>query len=331
MLKGIAIMMMLWLHLFSNSSFANEATCLFWIGNTPFATIVTRACNPVSFFLVCSGYGLAYSFNAGKLTYSKQSKRIVRLYLNYWLITAIFVGVGSFTLPHLYPGDWCIVINNLTGWNVNHYNHPAWFLLPYCLLCISSPILFKIMHVLGRKKMLIISLLLSIVSMYVISRYIAPTKSYHEWYTIFITYFDLLFAFILGAFVFYYCKEHQLTSHYLYQHQTVVWVLFVVWFALHLLSGSALIGVLFLCTFVYLFIHLQIKGYLHNVLVELGDKSMVMWLIHAFIYGPFFHHFIYGCKYPILIFMALLLSSYVISIPIMWLSKRTILQLRILK
>ena len=51
---------------------------------------------------------------------------------------------------------------------------------------------------------------------------------------------------------------------------------------------------------------------------------MTMWLIHAFIYERFCHDFIYGFKYPLLIFLALVVSSYLLSIPIMRLSDMTI-------
>jgi hypothetical protein len=206
MLKGIAILMMLFLHLFSNPGFADTTTPLLWIGGIPFATIFTRACGPVGFFLVCSGYGLAYAHLHSKLSYKSQLKRIIKLYLNYWLILSIFVGLGSIFISEYYPGSLRMFIENFSGWNTDGYNHPAWFLLPYCALCLTSPVIFRIVDKIGMTISVIVSFVLTFASMYIISRYIAPAKAYHEWYAFIITYFDLLFAFIIGSLICY--KNH---------------------------------------------------------------------------------------------------------------------------
>lgn len=324
MLKGIAILMMLFLHLFSNLSFADGVTPLFWVGNLPFATVFARACNPVDFFLVCSGYGLAYAHLRSMLAFERQLRRVAKLYLNYWLILLLFVGVGSFVLPAYYPGDLRMIVDNVTGVNVDGYNHPAWFLLPYCMLILSSPIVFRVVDKIGLKWSLMGSLVLSYASMYAISRYIAPSGLHHEWYSLVLTYFDLAFAFMVGAAICYIHDRKGVTISLLKERQWLVRLLFVAWFAVHCLSGSAAVGPFFLCLFMLLFVNVEIKGTSRKVLIELGGKSMTMWLIHAFIYERFCHDFIYGFKYPLLIFLALVVSSYLLSIPIMRLSDMTI-------
>ena len=57
-LKGIAISMMLFLHLFSNQTLFIEEniSSILWIKGVPLATILTRLCDPVDIFLLCSGY-----------------------------------------------------------------------------------------------------------------------------------------------------------------------------------------------------------------------------------------------------------------------------------
>ena len=64
-IKGIAILMMLVLHLFNNGS-ANQLQHLLWIDNQPFLQILTRAANPIFFFCFCGGYGLYYTYQRGK-------------------------------------------------------------------------------------------------------------------------------------------------------------------------------------------------------------------------------------------------------------------------
>lgn len=324
MLKGIAILMMLFLHLFSDPGFADTAKPLLWVGNLPFATVFTRACNPVGFFLVCSGYGLAYSHLRSKLSCAGQLRRVVRLYLNYWLILFIFVGAGSIFLPEYYPGDFGMIVANVSGWNVDGYNHPAWFLLPYCLLSLSSPFIFRVVDRIGLKWSLVISLVLSMVSMYATSRYIAPLNLHHEWYSLVVAYFNLLFSFLVGGAICYLHTKKGVTVGWLKNHQYRVILLVPAWFGVHCLSGSAALGPVFLCLFMLLFVNAEIRGTGGKVLVELGKKSMVMWLIHAFIYGRFFHDLIYGFDYPVLIFLALVLSSYLLAIPVMHLSDMSI-------
>lgn len=58
MLKGVAISMMLWLHLFLKESDMGNYTDLNLANGEPLAYFLTRLCTPVSFFLILSGYGL---------------------------------------------------------------------------------------------------------------------------------------------------------------------------------------------------------------------------------------------------------------------------------
>lgn len=57
-LKGIAILMMLFLHLFHHLEWDTSLICLLHIGNIPLVYYIARMCNPVPFFLILSGYGL---------------------------------------------------------------------------------------------------------------------------------------------------------------------------------------------------------------------------------------------------------------------------------
>lgn len=70
---------------------------------------------------------------------------------------------------------------------------------------------------------------------------------------------------------------------------------------------------------------------MHKILLELGRKSMVMWLTHAFFYCFLIPEFIYGFRYPLLIFVALVVVSYLSAVVVMWLSDKTIGRLPLLK
>lgn len=57
-LKGVAIIMMLWVHLFFKESEVGNYTDFNLPNGQPLAYFLTRLCTPVSFFLILSGYGL---------------------------------------------------------------------------------------------------------------------------------------------------------------------------------------------------------------------------------------------------------------------------------
>ena len=56
--KGIAILMMLFLHLFQHLEWDASLNCLLYVGEVPLVYYIARICNPVPFFLILSGYGL---------------------------------------------------------------------------------------------------------------------------------------------------------------------------------------------------------------------------------------------------------------------------------
>ncbi|MBW4729781.1 hypothetical protein KZO62_11325 [Prevotella melaninogenica] len=65
--------------------------------------------------------------------------------------------------------------------------------------------------------------------------------------------------------------------------------------------------------------------------MAMGKQSMVMWLTHSFFCYHIFHDFIYGFKYPLVIYIVLIVISYVISLPISYLSKAVIQRVAFLK
>lgn len=61
-LKGIAILMMVFLHLFNRDSQIDLYDSCFFINGHPLSQCFAGACNPVGMFLFLSGYGMFYSF-----------------------------------------------------------------------------------------------------------------------------------------------------------------------------------------------------------------------------------------------------------------------------
>ena len=72
-IKGIAILMMLFLHLFNHWN-PGEYSAWLYIGDRPLVNIIARACSPVGIFLMLSGYGLHYVYVRNKLSLKGASK-----------------------------------------------------------------------------------------------------------------------------------------------------------------------------------------------------------------------------------------------------------------
>lgn len=142
--KGLAILMMLFLHLFNSIENCNLCENFIMIGEIPLVNFLSRAANPVAFLLFISGYGLYFSnkSNNGRSN-TKNLKRILKLYIHFWFILTFFLSVGIFLRPEKYPGSLFEIIGNYTSF-VYNYNAEYWFLFPYAILALASPIIIKL-------------------------------------------------------------------------------------------------------------------------------------------------------------------------------------------
>ncbi|MBQ5645172.1 MAG: acyltransferase family protein [Bacteroidaceae bacterium] len=156
-LKGIAIMMMLWLHLFgTDKAILAETTKILYINDSePFIYAMRkfgRMC--VVFYTFLGGYGLAkvYQRNAtvkglGIVTGMKNGKRVWNLFKSYWLVMTIFILIATLLQPGKYPGNIMEVALNITALDIT-YNDTLWFLFPYALLTLFAQPIIKLSTVL---------------------------------------------------------------------------------------------------------------------------------------------------------------------------------------
>ncbi|MGM9851669.1 MAG: hypothetical protein ACI306_05960 [Muribaculaceae bacterium] len=63
-----------------------------------------------------------------------------------------------------------------------------------------------------------------------------------------------------------------------------------------------------------LFTKIQRPSWVDKFLMEMGRRSTSMWFVHTYFAYYLFHDFIYGFKYPALVFLVLLLCSYLTAI-----------------
>lgn len=69
--RGAAILMMLFIHLFQHLDWDTSLNSMFHIGEIPLVYYIARMCDPVPFFLILSGYGLysVYAKSGGGKTF----------------------------------------------------------------------------------------------------------------------------------------------------------------------------------------------------------------------------------------------------------------------
>ena len=321
-IKGVAILMMLFYHLFGRDDLGDLCTPLLYIGNTPLVKYLSNACYPVSFFMILSGYGLTYCYKRNQFSLSIQSKRIMKLYVHYWLILLIFVTIGHFIKPDIYPNDLLHVLANIVGIRCT-YNGETWFLLPYTIISLLSWWIIDFVYYLNEKHKIIITLIIySIV--FLTTRYIV----YHQLenttlLTLLLQPFfivQLTFYFSLGILLFR-LLENEPTALKAVK-PTIYCIIIIVLFIIKSMIKVTIADGLYAFIIIFCISHLQLHRLFHNIFYKLGQYSMPMWMTHTFFAVYLFQDFIYGFKYPLLIWLVLIALSYLVSIPILKIGNR---------
>lgn len=316
--KGIAILLMVFLHLFNHLADVAQCTYFLTVGDVPLVHWLTRAANPVPFYLFLSGYGLYYTWSSGKEL--KPLRRCLKIYQVYWVSLLVMVGLGYFIKPAEYPGSIVKAIENATGWNTS-YNAEAWFLFPYLLLVLSAKWLFHWVSIMRGAIIAGIGFALYLAAAFIISR---ASRSGDDWlFTTMwayhpILYIECLCSFLFGA-IACKCSNEDLPSWFMRitdRGWQVVALLMVLIIARCIINTDA-------CSPIYTFLailllsRIQWSEWLNKGLQFFGNYSTVMWLTHSYFCYYLFHDFIYGFKYPLLIYLVTvgcaLCASYVIQ------------------
>ena len=308
-LKGSAILIMLFLHLFNQTNGGDLYTDFFQFRGEPLVFQLSKfagICVPLYLFL--SGYGIYIAYL--RVERMQNWKRVLSLYVNFGIVFAIFISLASLLKPEIYPGGIVEFISNVTGWHTS-YNGEWWFLFPYMLLVLSSP---KIMYIINRKHYGLIFLLLGAVYLFSFS-IIKMNASYlytNQFAYMPILYLNLLFSFGMGAIFakedwFGKFKESIVNLKYKNMY-LIIGILLLI--GIRILLPVSVFNPLFAFAFLLLFASLERGKWLDYFLSKMGQQSTNMWLIHTFFCYYLFRDFIYGFKYPVLIYIVLLAVSY---------------------
>lgn len=318
-IKGIAILMMVFLHLFNHITDVEQCTNFLIIGDVPLVNWLTRAATPVPFYLFLSGYGLYYTWSSSKEL--KPWSRCLKLYLVYWVSLLIMVGLGYFIKPTEYPGSIIKVIENVTGWNTS-YNAEAWFLFPYLLLVLTAKCLFHWVSKMSGAMIAGIGFALYLAAAYIISR---ASRSGDEWLfnTMWayhpILYIECLCSFLFGAIA---CKSSPDSFLSWFIHLTdrgwKIALLLVMLIIARCIVNTDACSPIYTLLVILLLSRVQWLEWANKGLQFFGNHSTVMWLTHSYFCYYLFHDFIYGFKYPFLIYIVTvgcaLCASYVVQL-----------------
>lgn len=231
-------------------------------------------------------------------------KRYTKFYLNYWVVFLIFVPIGVYcfdrplTIPYGESANIPLaLLKDFLGLQEFHsYNITWWFNQLIIILWLVFPVLFWMVN---NKYLRWIVLPVSMI--------IFRT---HE------------LAFVLGIYLALYQGVVDTVLRKISRCGLLI-LLFVMLVGLCVNRECAMVGRMagiyadpYIAFFLACMVTIITKKmrYKMPLMAYLGKHSMNMYMVHTFIFSYFFHDFIYGFKYPILIFSVLVLSSLAVSV-----------------
>lgn len=323
--KGIAILMMLCLHLFNTLNYQGLFVPLIFIGDKPLVYYISLFCDCcVPIYCFCSGYGLYVNYINNKNNFrSKNYIRIFKLYINYWIILLLIpVGFGFYlgSNPN-YPGSFLKFLANFFAINTS-YNGAWWFVTVYILLVLSSTVIFRIIEKFDFKIILFLSFCFYFLG------YLQRVKTlivFENWILDFFILQLALFAnsqfmFVVGA-ISYQKKWFSTFSNFIKNFKfknLILFAIIILSIIFHGIIPSFFIAVFTGFVFIFCFNALNFNTHIEKIMIYFGNHSTNIWLVHMFFYAYFFKEIIYAPQYPILIFLWLLAwsltASYIINL-----------------
>ena len=324
MLKGVAILSMLMLHLFCRRENL-PYTPLLWIGGTPliyYFALFGDIC--VAVYCFVSGY--AHYMQSSEAEIKKRWKHLLHFFIPFWVIAAVFSLIGLLTGNAEIPGSLTkFALNCLTI--QNSYNGAWWYANTYILLVALQPLSRKFVE---RCPAWLVMLLTF--GFYTVGYGIrfwgwgACDSMVLSWI---ITHIGLLgtsyFPYMIGML---FCKKQVIS---LLRQQTaaigrrtmqiITLIIFVCMIVAHGIVPPLFVAFITATVTIVLLCICPIPKWTTDVLCYFGEHSTNIWLVHMFFYTVLFDGFVFCAKYPIPVFLLLLTLSLASSYGIRWLCK----------
>lgn len=330
LVKGIAICLMLWHHLFCQHP---------EFGHVEYGIAgVAKVC--VALFVMISGYGLAVSYPQRsdrfdiKMNFKFLLHRLTKFYINYWAVFIIVVPVGillgrslvtayintdaavNFTIYEKTFGNniAALLIADFFGvLRYRSYNITWWFNQLIIVLYLLFPLLFHLAKH-NLKIVMIVSFLCMVLfsSSYfaygfiflvglVLGQNNRILKNVSEQHIFFLSKINLLIILCVLLLVLMICRTFPISPR------------------LGGINIDAFISINIICIII---LTLRKPNWISKLISYLGGHSMNIYMVHTFIFSYFFKVFIYSFRYPLIIFLVLLTTSLMVSICIEFLKRK---------
>lgn len=310
-IRGIAILMMIFLHCFNYHPQNEIADISIYNNNLSYwLTKTAGLCVPLYCFL--SGYGLYTKY---PYPYKYCFKKSFLLAKKYWFFLTIFVLIGVFGFD-AYDINITNLCSNFLGYDTT-FNPTLWFLLPYIIVFISSPLLLRFYKKERKKEFLTIIIMLII---YTLGTGILKLKSMQLieipiFFTIVCSCIFLVFYFFCGAFF----SKHGIPTIKFknintVQSNCVILISFIALAIIRCFLDNQFFSPFFCIILLVLILSFKWPSSILSMLEVMGRHSLNMWFIHAYFTYKYLEFCVYWMKYPIFIFISVVLFSYVISI-----------------
>lgn len=312
MLKGVAILSMLMLHLFCRRENL-PYTPLLWIGGTPliyYFALFGDIC--VAVYCFVSGY--AHYMQSSEAEIKKRWKHLLRFFIPFWVIAAVFSLIGLLAGNAEIPGSLTkFALNCLTI--QNSYNGAWWYANTYILLVALQPLSRSFAE---RCPAWLVMLLTF--GFYTVGYGIrfwgwgACDSMVLSWI---IMHIGLLgtsyFPYMIGML---FCKKQVIS---LLRQQTaaigrrtmqiITLIIFVCMIVAHGIVPPLFVAFITATVTIVLLCICPIPKWTTDVLCYFGEHSTNIWLVHMFFYGSLFGGLAFRAKYPIPVFLFLLALS----------------------
>ena len=315
MIQGLSILAMLCLHLFCRSH-QGLYTPLLYINGIPLSYYLGQLSDfCVMGFAFCSGYA---HFSLSKTDCRFFHNRILalfRLLCSYWLIILVFslvsilAGQASFM-----PGNVKTILGNVFLYNIS-YNGAWWYMYAYVILVLLSPLLKKAVEQVHPVVILTASFLVYFGAYYLRFEVSNNGKLLNMLGAVGTTLFEYLLGMLFA---------HTLVFSFLqrfWKHISKAFriLLTILLFLGMLLSHTLILPSLFVAPFtgivlITLFHFWQKPLLIQRFFLFMGNHSTNIWLTHMFFYLVLFKNLVYYAKYPLLIYLFMLIITVAISL-----------------
>ena len=247
----------------------------------------------VGIFLFLSGYGLYIQYK-DECNMRKNFERILKLYINYWIVIAIFIPIGLFMgIYKLNIKELVLTITALKP----AYNGEWWFITLYIMFVLMYPLIIKIVNNNNKNKILFISFITNIVG------FIGTKLTYILGYTyIYLELITILlggqFLFILGIVVAKYSLFDKLSIRINENRKMTIVVTLFTFIVINIPIIGEISKLILIPIFIFVLVNM-IKE--QSILSNLGKHSTNIWLTHSFFCYYLFQDIAFMPKYSLLI------------------------------